>query len=444
MNTFPPKLPWTELFVRSGLKTLSDRVRQRSMVRRVRGAVDDLRSTVRNAARQRLPQASAAAGWMVQRLLEGAAVGPSAIVNATGIIAPRGYSLPLAEAAIASMHAASEGFSTATSALEPLLIDLTGAEAALVLHSPSAACLAVLSALGGPVVVARSHVGEADDVALCNLAALAGTRLTEIGSVGRVSCVDYRAALKAGDPACVWHSQPQSIAVLGEMAAPSAEEVFAIAREHGCPAIEYLEAATLVELSTGGNSVSIPIARASLLAGADLVVLPGDRFIGGPSCGIIVGRSKLVARVAAHVLARSSALDSGRLAALVATLELMGDRARLTSIPTYQLLCATSENLQHRADRLVAQLSDCSLVTAAEAVPCPGFLNDGRLKTQQFAGWGVAITATEPSEMFAKKRLESPPRVAVLQEDGRLIFNLRSVLAGQDAQLAAVFQGKSD
>src|SRR5688572_27858641 len=111
MSAFRPKLPWTEIYVRSGLKTLSDSVRRRPTARRVRSAVDDLRTTVLNVARQRLPESTAIAERIVRRVLE-KAPGPSSVSNATGIIAPHDFALPLAEPAIAAMNAIAEGYST--------------------------------------------------------------------------------------------------------------------------------------------------------------------------------------------------------------------------------------------------------------------------------------------------------------------------------------------
>jgi L-seryl-tRNA(Ser) seleniumtransferase len=439
MNSFPPKLPWAELYVRSGLKTLSDRVRQRPLVRRVRGAVGDLRTTVRNVAHQRLPDAAATAERMVRHVLAEGDSGMSPLVNATGVIAPRGFSLPLAESAIAAMQGVVEGFSMPSSAVESLITDLTGAEAALVLHSPAAATMSVLGALGGHVVVACDQLGEVDAVPLADLAAFVDARLNGIGSVGRVGRDEYRTALSGSDVGCLWYSKPQSIAVVGDTTAPPAEEVFSLARDRRCPVIEYLEAAMLVDVGSTLKGLQIPIVGASLLAGADLVIFPGDRLIGGPSCGIVVGRSKLVAQVAVHSVARASAVDHARLAALVATLQLTGNPERMTSIPTLQLLSASAENLRHRAERFVAQLAACSHISAVEAVCCPGFLNDGRLPSQQIAGWGVAITpAQESPSQLVQKLIDH--RVAASVTNSRVIFNLRSVLARQDEQLATAIQ----
>src|SRR5688572_31148029 len=129
MNSFPPRMPWSELYVRSGLKTLSDRVRHRPIVRRVRNAVGDLRTSVQTVARQQLPGAAAAAQVFVNRMLGDGDRKQTSIINATGILAPGGFCLPIADAAIAAMSAATAGYSTASAEMESLLRNLSGAEA---------------------------------------------------------------------------------------------------------------------------------------------------------------------------------------------------------------------------------------------------------------------------------------------------------------------------
>ena len=440
MKSFRPNLPWAELYVRSGLKTLSDRVRQRPIVRRVRGAVDELRTTVRDAARQRLP---VVAEHIIRQVFTKHDCDLLSCINATGVIAPRGLTLPLPDAALAAMASVSESYSIPSPAAETLLAELANAEAAIVLHSPAVAAIAVLQALGGRTVVARDQIGELDGVPLASLAQSADIELTEIGSVGRVSRDDYRDALTLGKNGCLWYSRPQTIALTGDLAIPPADEVFALARDRRYPVVECLEAATLIDISSmSSEGPAIPLVSASLSAGADLVIFPGDRFVGGPHCGIVVGKSELVTCVAKHPFARVSVIDSARLAALVATLQLIGKPNGPSLVPTLQLLIASAENLKHRAERLAAQIRECATVAAAEAVSSPGFLQDGRLSCQEIAGWSVAIIPVDVSpEEMAEKLRNAQPSILASVEAGRVQINLRSVLARQDAQVTAAFQG---
>ena len=445
MNTFPPRLPWAEMYVRSGLKSLSDRMRQQSMVRRVRGAVADVRTTVRDVARNRIPEATSFVERVMKKVLAEPERGPSTLINATGVIAPRGLALPLSDHALAAMAGAGEGYATAASAsADTLLGELSGAPAALVLHSPSIAVIAVLSTLGGDVVLACDHAVEIDGSPITRLAAAAGVQLAFVGSTGRVSREDYRAALADEESACVWHALQPSLAICGDVCAPARDEVFAIARDAQAISVAFLEGASLEAGTATENPWPADVSRA-VTAGADLTIFSGERMLGGPSCGIVVGRSELVSLIAEHPLALASKLEPGRLAALAATLELAKSAEGRAAIPLVQLLSASTENLKNRSERLSVLLSGCEGVSAAEAVSCRGWATEGSLPTQQMDSWGVSITPRDASaEELLQKLVDGRPSLAATICDGRLLLNLRSVLARQDGQISAVFGSKAD
>lgn len=443
MSAFPPKLPWIEIYVRSGLKNFSERVGQRPIVRRVRGAVDDLRETVRNAARQRLAGTTAVAEQVVRRMLDEKSVGPSCVVNATGVIAPSGLALPLAEPAISAMNSLAGSYSEELLGIETLLADLTGAPAALVLHSSATAVLATLQTLGGPVVAARQHVGDIDGLLFSKLTSSLDIPLFEAGTIGRISLDDYRADLSRQRGGCLWYSHPQSVQIEGDVAAPSADELFAVAHDNRCLVIEYLESAMLVDVNRSAVEFKIPLVGASLLAGADLVIFPGDRFVGGPSCGIIIGRRDLVARIAENTLARAAKVDASRLASLAVTLQLTSSRETMMTIPTLQLLYASAENLHHRAERLAAQIAGAPGVVTAAPIECPTYPNDGRLASQRITGWGVAITTSESPQIISQKLADHHPKIKVSLNNDGILLNLRSVLPRQDEQLAMAFQAQN-
>lgn len=438
MAAIPPKMPWAELYVRSGLKMLSDRVRHQPVVRRMRNAARELRTTVLNVARERMPVATAES-W-VRRMLAEENTGPAPVINATGVIAPRGLALPMANEALAAMTAVGSNFARLTSAVETLICNATGTEGAIVFHSPATAAIAVMAASGGAVVVAREHVGEVGDgVSLVDAACAAGAHLSEIGSLGRFTLDDYRRAL-TGSIGCLWFGAPQSLGIDGDRLAATSDEVFALAHDRGWTAVEFLEAGTLVDLNEPFTNATVPLVGNSLLAGADLVIFPGDRFLGGPPCGIVAGRRQPIAKVAAQPQATASSLDAAGRAALAATLELTASAERQAAIPMMQLLRATPENLQHRAERLASQLAACDRIFTARAVNCEGFPNDGRIASQSIAGWGVEITPQGISTSDLRTRLQKgTPPVAVLPQEP-LILNLRSVLPRHDEQLrAAIF-----
>ena len=403
--------------------------------------MDDLRTSVQAAARQQLPGVTAAAKVFVNRILSDADHEPTSSINATEIIAPGGFHLPLAETAIAAMSEAAEGSAGISHSVESLVCKLTGAEAAIVLHSASAAATVVMASVGDPVIVARDHVGEIDGVSLVELTAAANADLIEIGVVGRVCREDYHAAMRENEGACVWYAKPFSKAMIGDVSELVSDEVFAVARDQRCVSVEFLECATLVQIDFGNPGCTIPSVRASLLAGADAVVCGGERFNGGPPCGIVVGSADLIEAIADHPLARASGIDPLRAAALAATLRLTSESTQCAPIPALQFLSATTDHLRHRAERLATQLKSCAVVATSEVVATTSFLNDGRLVHQQIPGFGVAITIADMStDTTAKKLLDSRPSIAIQQASGRILIHLRNVVPRQDEQILTAFR----
>jgi L-seryl-tRNA(Ser) seleniumtransferase len=456
MKPFPPKAPWNELYVRSGLKTLADRARRSDVSRRVRTAVGDLSTSIRTAAREKLPEAVSAAERFVKQMLTDDSRSPKAVINATGMIAPLGVSLPLAEAAIMAMSRAAaeftlvadrEGLAT-SSPVAQLLAELTGAEAALVLATPAAALMTAAAALAddGGVVIPKSQVGQVDDVPLDQLLASVGVWLHEIGTVDQLTAGECQAALTAEETAALLYGSAFDFEVVGNITAPNSSELFDIARRAGKPVLSYLARAHIRDFEMFATVKSPPLKVQDLLtAGADVVVFPGGRLLGGPPCGIIVGKQQLVSRIAEHALALACRVDRSTLAALEATISLLKDPVSTNAIPTEQLLSATEENLQHRAERIVAQLTACSVVASAKAERWPCFWNDARIKETDRLIWGWSILVTPkdlaPAELAERLKHGTPAVLTSVDlEESYVWIHLRSVLPRQDEQIVAVFR----
>jgi L-seryl-tRNA(Ser) seleniumtransferase len=175
-----------------------------------------------------------------------------------------------------------------------------------------------------------------------------------------------------------------------------------------------------------------------------LVVLSGDKLLGGPACGIIVGRKSLVQKISQHPLSAAVQIDKLRLAALAATLGRQNDLDTAErSIPLIGLLATSLENLQNRAQRLAPQLAATSIV-GAEAVLTQSYLEGQAVPAHVRPSWGVALTPLKGSaeELAAALRGGMLPVIGRI-EDQRLLLDLRSVLPRQDLQIAEVFEGLS-
>lgn len=436
----------------SRLQQLADRLRSHRVVNRLWGILDD----ARGAARARLPEVSALGRQLAERILAEPASPRQTVVNATGILLPD--NLELAWPVPAAERMAQQACTTTSSqadasevaqpssdarAVQHILRHITGAEAVLVLHSSSAALTAVIAALAPPgeVVAARSHIGRVDrhrKLNLADVAVAAGARLCEIGSVDRVSIADYQAAL-ARPAGLILHAAPADYAVVGASSQPSLDELAQLAERASWPLVDFLPAALLTEVP--GLPWSGPIVGQSLIAGADLVVFDGQRCLGGPPCGVVLGRRELVERIAAHPLYRLLAADPLMIAALETTLVLAKDPANAErSIPLWQLLTATSDALRHRAQRLAPQLANCVQVARADVVDSVAWLGPGQLPTHQLRDWCVAVEpASGGPEQLAETLRGGKPSVWAAVERGRLMIHLRSLLARDDEHLAAAF-----
>jgi L-seryl-tRNA(Ser) seleniumtransferase len=353
------------------------------------------------------------------------------VINATGVIAHTNLGrAPLPEEALARVHEAARGYSNLEYDLSagvrgsrqdhvgPILRRLTGAEAALVVNNNAAAVLLALAALaeGREVLVSRGELIEiGDGFRIPDVLARSGARLCEVGTTNRTRAADYERAITE-ETALLLRVHQSNFRVVGFTEQPRLEELAAIARRHGLPLVDDLGSGALLDI---GDE---PTAREALSAGADLVCFSGDKLLGGPQAGIVLGRAELVERLRRHPLQRALRADKLTLAALEGTLALYLDEP--ARIPVLRMLRDETGSVRARAERLAELVGGEVEGTVARA-------GGGALPLAELPSYACAVE----EELAAKLRAANPPVVAVVR-DGRTLLDCRTLTDDEVAEVA--------
>ncbi|HEX2197811.1 MAG TPA: L-seryl-tRNA(Sec) selenium transferase [Burkholderiales bacterium] len=303
--------------------------------------------------------------------------------------------------------------------VEALLCRLTGAEAATVVNNNAAAVLLVLNTLASrkEVPVSRGELIEiGGSFRLPDIMARSGCRLREVGTTNRTHLADYAGAI-GSKTGLVLKVHTSNYAIEGFTAAVAEKELGALCRERGLPLAVDLGSGTLVDLRRYGLPHE-PTVQETLAQGADIVTFSGDKLMGGPQAGLIVGRSSLVKRIRSNPLKRALRLDKVTLAALAAALKLYLDPDRLGArLPTLRLLARPVEDIRSLAARIARA------IPGAEVIECESQIGSGALPTQRLSSAGVAIRPGD-ARLAARFRKLPIPVIGRLQE-GAFILDLR-------------------
>ena len=359
------------------------------------------------------------------------------VLNATGVIVHTNLGrAPLPAAAREAAAAAGTGYSTLEYDLErgargsrqahvaQLVRELTGAEAALAVNNGAAAVLLAAAALAGPgreVVVSRGELVEiGGSFRIPDVIAQSGSTLVEVGTTNRTKLADYVSVLRP-ETRAILRVHQSNFRIVGFTAHPGLGELAEVAGGD-VALIDDLGSGALLDLP---DLLDEPTARASVEAGADLVCFSGDKLLGGPQAGIIVGTAEAVGRVKRHPLARAMRIDKLSLAALEATLELYRNPAQaLAQIPVLRSLGEPAERVRERAERLCRRLGGELTETTAK-------VGGGALPLLELDSFACALEGGD--ELAARLREGDPPVVARVQE-GRVLLDCRT-LSDEDCDL---------
>lgn len=309
--------------------------------------------------------------------------------------------------------------------LRALLCELTGAEDATVVNNNAAAVLLTLEALGAgrQAIVSRGELIEiGGSFRIPDIMARAGVHLVEVGTTNRTHLRDYAQAITP-DCAMILKVHPSNYRIEGFSAEVPAPDLAPLARTHGLWLVNDLGSGSLVDLSRYGLRREPTVAEA-VAEGADIVTFSGDKLLGGPQAGFIVGRKAAIAAINASPLKRALRLDKIRIAALEATLRLYLDPDRLARrLPTLAALARPLDEIKAQAIRLapdVARVLGCSV----DPAPCDSQIGSGALPTDTLPSYGLRITTEHPKDLAAWLRARPMPIIGRIQ-DGALMLDLR-------------------
>jgi L-seryl-tRNA(Ser) seleniumtransferase len=375
------------------------------------------------------------------------------VINATGVILHTNLGrAPLTEAAVEEFRRTATQYSNLEYDLEAgargkrdvhnaqLLERLTGAESAIVVNNCAAAVLLVLAALaeGGEVIVSRGELIEiGDGFRIPEIMAESGAVLREVGTTNRTRIADYECAINE-HTRLLLRVHPSNFQITGFHEKPSLEELAALSQRTGLPLVEDLGSGCLVDLSAAG--ITEPLVLDSINAGVSVVMFSGDKLLGGPQAGIIAGKKEIVARVRRHPLFRALRVDKLTTAALEATLGAYL-RAALDEIPALRMIRMTTQELKHRAENFLRELTPELPLGEVEFEITDGasLAGGGSTPTQSLPTKIIRIASARYSAAQLEQRLRhAPAGISVIArvEDDRLLLDLRTVFPEQEPALA--------
>ncbi len=408
--------------------------------------VEALRQAV-EAARQALlsggsiPGVDALLAQAEARLAREAQPSLRPVINATGVIIHTNLGrAPLSAAALAAIQAVAAGYSTLEYDLEAgargqrdthierILREVTGAPAGMVVNNNAAGVLLALSALaaGRQAIISRGQLIEIGGAfRIPDVMRQSGAQMVEVGTTNRTRLEDYANAITP-ETALIVRAHPSNFRVVGFTESVPLDALTTLAHARGLPVLDDLGSGALLDTGAFGLAHE-PTVQESLSAGADLVLFSGDKLLGGPQAGVLVGRADLIERLRRHPLARAIRPDKLALAALAATLEHYRRGEALEQIPVWRMISLSPDAIRARAERWAAAVPGA-------IVPAESTVGGGSLPGETLPTWAFAPRVAQPNVAADRLRRADPPVIARVADD-RLLLDPRTVLPEQDDAL---------
>ncbi len=365
------------------------------------------------------------------------------VINATGVILHTNLGrAPLSTATIKAMDSVARSYSTLEFDMrngkrgsrlihaEAVIKRITGAEAAVVVNNNASAVLLILSALANRrrVVIARSQLIEiGGGFRIPDVMKQSGAKLVEVGTTNKVHLADYERAIEEEPVKLVMLAHRSNFKIVGFTQEPSLDEIVRVSHATEIPVVDDLGSGTLLDTENYGL-IHERTVQESLAAGADVVSFSGDKLLGGPQAGIIVGRADLLAKIKKHPLARAVRADKVALAGITATLtHYLKDEAE-REIPIWQMISTSPQQIKARANTWAKNLGYGNIVAGESAI------GGGSLPGETLPTWLLELTIPKPDKFLAQLRKENPPAIARTEND-KVLLDPRTVLPEQEGAL---------
>jgi len=369
------------------------------------------------------------------------------VINATGVILHTNLGrAPLSKATIVAMQTVSLGYSNLEYDLakgkrgsrllhaESVLQKLTGAEAALVVNNNASAVLLTLAALSNRkrAIIARSQLVEiGGGFRVPDVMKQSGAKLVEVGTTNRVHLRDYEEALSE-PTGVVMRAHRSNFKIIGFTEEPELKDIVDVTHKAGVIVVDDLGSGSFIDTAKY-RLVHEPTVQEILSAGVDVVTFSGDKLLGGPQAGIIVGRADLIAKIKKHPLARAVRADKVALAGITATLlHYLKDEAE-REIPIWQMISLEREQVKARAEAWRKALGQGDVVESESTV------GGGSLPGESLKTWALALDVKSPDKFMSKLRASNPPLIARTEND-RILLDPRTVLPEQEETLISILK----
>lgn len=374
------------------------------------------------------------------------------VINASGVVLHTNLGrAPLAREAIEAIERVAGGYSNLELNLETgkrgkrydhvreLLIELTGAEDALVVNNNAAAVLLVLSALarGREVIVSRGELVEIGGAfRVPEVMSQSGAQMVEVGTTNKTKLSDYERAISP-ETGLLLKVHPSNYRIIGFTETVEREDLVDLAQKHNLPVVEDLGSGVLIEQNGLGYFFGEPTVQSTVRSGVDVVTFSGDKLLGGPQGGIIVGRRDLIGKIASHPLNRALRVDKLTLAALEATLQLYRNpQSAMEKIPALQYIFRHADEIAERAHRLRVEIQESHTDWKIDVLSAKSQVGGGSLPDVELPSWCVVIQPPQGGthELAEILRKGEVPVMGRLQEDA-LWLDLRTVSDEDELEL---------